>query len=49
MQDNKSKTSLIRHIQKKYITHEDAQYDTHAAHWYNIVIFIHDILKKFSV
>ena len=23
MVDNKSKTSLIRHIQKKYITHED--------------------------
>ena len=23
MVDNKSKTSLVRHIQKKYVTHED--------------------------
>ena len=43
MVDNKSKTPLIRHIQKKYITHEDKQYNTRAAHSYNIVIFIRDI------
>ena len=43
MVDNKSKTPLIRHIQKKYITHEDLQYNTRATHSYNIVIFIRDI------
>ena len=43
MVDNKSKTSLIGHIQKKYITHEDLQYNTCAAHSFNIiVIFICD-------
>ena len=47
MVDNKSKTSLIRHIQKVYITHEDYQYNTHALHSYNIVIVICDIF--FSV
>ena len=44
MVENKSKTSLIRHIQKKYITHEDLQYNTRAMHSYNIVIFICDML-----
>ena len=43
MVGNKSKTSLIRHMQRKYITHEGKQYNTRALHWYNIVIFIHDI------
>ena len=43
MVDNKSKTPLIRHIQKKYITHEDEQYNTRATHSYNIAIFIRDI------
>ena len=52
--ENKSKTSLIRHIQKKYITHDDQQYSIYATHSYNIVVFIRDILfqymsfKKFS-
>ena len=39
MVDNKSKTSLIRHIQKKYITHKDKQYALVSY----IVIFIRDI------
>ena len=43
MVDNKSKTSLIRHIQKKYITPLDYQYNTRAMHSNNI-IFINDIL-----
>ena len=32
MVDNKSKTSLIRHIEKKYISHEDKQYNTRDMH-----------------
>ena len=40
MVDNKSKTSLISHIQKKYINHEDN--NTRATHLKNI-IFICDI------
>ena len=32
MVDNKSKASLIRQIQKKYITHEDLQNNTRASH-----------------
>ena len=43
MVDNKSETSLIGHIQKKYITHKDSQYNTHAKHSYNIVIITCDI------
>ena len=44
MVDNKSKISLIRHTQKKYITREDLQYNnTHGTHSYNIVMFIPDI------
>ena len=43
MLDNKSKTSLVRHILcKKYITHENEQYNTHATHSCNIVNFISD-------
>ena len=32
MVDKKRKASLIRHIQKNYITHEDLQYDICAGH-----------------
>ena len=42
MVGNKSKTSLIRHMQKKYMTHIDKQYNICAVLSYNIVIFIHD-------
>ena len=49
MVDNKTKTSLFRHIQKKYITHEDYQYNASATHLYNIVIFIHEIFFLYSV
>ena len=42
--DNKSKTSLIRHIQKRYIT----QCNTRAAHSNNIVIFICDFFLCMS-
>ena len=45
--DNKSKTSLFRQIQQKYITHEDLQYYTCAAHSYNI-IFIHDFFFLYA-
>ena len=53
MMDNKSKTSLIRYVQEKYINHEDLQNDTHALDLYHI-IFNHDIFflymsfRKFS-
>ena len=47
MVDNKSKTPLIRHIQEKYFTNGDKQYNTCAMYLYNIVIFTRDIF--FSV
>ena len=38
--DNKRNTSLIRHIQKKYITHEDNQYNNRVVHSCNHYIVI---------
>ena len=50
MVDNQSKISLISQMQKKYITHRDDQYNTHATHSYNyIVIFILDIFLLYIV
>ena len=53
MMDNKSKTSLIRHVQEKYINHEDLQYDTHALDSYHIIFkhgifFLYMSFGKFS-
>ena len=39
MVDNKSKTSLIRHIQKKYVTHEDVQY-CYLHSWYIFSVYV---------
>ena len=38
MVDNKSKKSLIRHTQRKYITHEDKQYNSHSGSFPIVVI-----------
>ena len=43
MVDNKTKTSLIGHIQKKYITHEDLQYNTRAR-----IILLYSFMIYFS-
>ena len=54
MVDNKSNTSLIRHIWKKYITHEDEQDNTHAIHMHDIIIvcnifFLYMSFEKFPL
>ena len=45
MVDNRSKTSLITHIWKSYIT--DEQHNSRAKNSYNIVILILDIFWSF--
>ena len=47
--DNRGKTYLFILMLKKYITHKDKQYNTHATHSYNIVTFICDIIFLFML
>ena len=49
MVDNKSKSSLIRHIQKNISLVKINNNNTRATHSYNIVIFIHDIFTSLHV
>ena len=49
MVNNRSKTSLVRHIQKKYITHEDQQYNTRALHFIRDTFFCICHLGSFPI